>query len=63
MIYGNKFYGYNINEETQPIKPVEKSKPVDNHNNTPNNSSNSSDKKGGDFAKDLQDSIDKIKDN
>lgn len=63
MIYGNKFYGYSINEETQPIKPVEKSKPVNNQNNTSSNSNNSSDKKGGDFAKDLQDSIDKIKDN
>lgn len=62
MIYGNKFYGYNLNEETQPIKPVEKSKPVGNQNSTSNNSNKNSSNKEGDFKKDLKDSIDAIKD-
>ena len=62
MIYGNKFYRYNLKEETQPIKPVEKSNPVNNQNSTSNNSNkNSSSNKEGDFKKDLQDSINAIK--
>ena len=61
MIYGNKFYRYNLNEETQPIKPVEKSNPVNNQSSTSDNSNKNSSNKEGDFKKDLQDSIDDIK--
>ena len=57
MIFGNKF----LVEETQPIKPVEKSTPTNNNSSTTQSNNEKKDDSTGDFAKDLQDSINKIK--